>query len=135
MIPAILPKRGLDPWGSGEFGAPRGVRSHKGVDWLCYPGTRIGAPVGGTVTKLGYPYKDDLSYRYVEITDRYGRRWRLFYVFPDVEVGQVVNRGKIVGESQDISARYRDPKRAPMQNHVHLEVLQRDGEPINPEKL
>ncbi len=123
MILAILPKRGTDDWGSGEFGASRGSRLHNGRDYACYEFTVICSLTDGIVTKLGYPYGDDLSYRYVEITDNEGFRHRYFYVSPSVEVGEQCRRGDMIGLSQNISKRYNDPKKGPMKNHMHYEIM------------
>lgn len=128
MIRAILPKRGTDDWGSGAFGASRGSRVHKGIDYECPAGAEVLSPVSGKVTKLGYPYADDLSYRYVQISNTYDHR--LFYVEPSVEVGQWVNENTPIGICQNLQARY-DKK---MKNHVHYEVLKGDT-PIDPEAL
>ena len=133
MIDVTLPKRTGDPWGSGEFGAPRGTRTHKGIDYSCYPESAVHSPVDGVVTKLGYPYGDDLSFRYVEVMDNDGLRHRLFYVSPLVEHGDEVHAGDVVGLSQDISSRYRDESKPAMINHVHYEILDDAGDPINPE--
>ena len=133
MITGTLPKRMNDPWGSGEFGAPRGNRTHKGIDYACYPRTEIQTPVSGTVTKLGYPYGDNLKFRYVEVTADDGMRHRLFYVEPDIKRGAEVSAGDIVGISQDISSRYRDESKPAMINHVHYEILDDAGDPVNPE--
>jgi hypothetical protein len=135
MIKAILPQRHNDAWGCGDFGAPRGSHTHRGVDYCCYPDTAIQSHVTGKVTKLGYPYSDDYSFRYVEVTDDANLRHRFFYVKPGVEVGDEITEGMTLGWSQDISGRYRDPKKAPMLNHCHYEVLSVDGLPINPEEL
>lgn len=135
MLSATLPKRGTDEWGSGAFGASRGSRTHKGIDYACYPDTEICSPVDGIVTKLGYPYGDDLSFRYVEITDKNELRHRLFYVLPNVPHETRVKKGAGIGVSQDISGRYRDPGKPAMTNHVHLEVLDIDGTPLNPEEV
>ena len=131
MIKTILPHRGTDDWGSGAFGANRGRRTHKGIDYACYPDTRILSPVNGEVTKLGYPYADDLSYRYVQITDMNGYQHRLFYVEPGVDMGDHVLFGDLVGTAQDIAGRYKTPEKY-MKNHIHYEILV-DGEPIDPE--
>ncbi len=130
MIRAILPHRGTDDYGSGEFGAPRGDRTHKGIDYACYPGTVIESGVYGTVTKLGYPYAEALQYRYVEVTDSLRQRHRYFYVDPSVDVGEKVMAGDSIGVSQDIAAHYTN---GVMKNHVHYEILDHNGDPVNPE--
>ena len=139
MITAILPQRGQDDHGSGAWGAPRGPRKHRGIDWACYPGTVLYSPIAGKVTKIGYPYGDDLSFRYVEVTDVDNRAWRFFYVEPTVKVGDVMSRhASELGTVQDIAARYPKPGRQPMTNHVHIEVRWMDGAQLrylNPAEL
>lgn len=117
---ARLPERGSDPMGDGSFGAPRGTRTHRGIDYACYPGTHILALHAGQVTKLGYPYGDDLSYRYVQVSEN-GRAHRYFYVKPAVAMGERVNKGDLLGFAQNINARKNYGERG-MKNHVHYEV-------------
>lgn len=127
MITAKLKHRGADKWGSGEFGASRGDRTHSGIDYACEPGMLICAPVSGVITKLGYPYADDLSFRYVQITNDHGQDYRVFYVEPRVEEGWEIRHGDVIGECQDLRDRYPG-----MVNHVHLEI-KHDGKFCNPE--
>jgi len=108
-----------DSQGNGHFGSPRKSRIHRGTDLLNPAGSEVFAPFRGYVTKLGYCYGDDLSYRYVEIAVRdYPLITRLLYVDPSVEKGDLVEEGQVVGLSQDISKRY-SPE---MINHVHWEI-------------
>lgn len=81
----------------------------------------------GVVSKIGYAYADDLSWRYVEITDSAGAWWRYFYVAPILSVGDPVTAGVIIGQCQDIAARY-----AGITPHFHLEVINAHGEYVNP---
>lgn len=120
-----LKRRGSDGFGAGHFGAPRGSRTHKGVDLLASSGEAIESPVTGTVTKLGYSYGDDLSYRYVQITAG-GYDFRVFYVDPSVRVGQEVIADTVIGLAQDLGRRYPG-----IPNHVHFEI-KIDGEYIDP---
>lgn len=114
----LLPLRGTDSWGSGAYGASRGSRKHKGIDYAAYPGTEVCTPVGGKVTKLGYPYGDDLTFRYVEVTAEDGYRHRFFYVYPRVGRGDEMAAGDVVGIVQDSTSRYKG-----ITNHVHYEIL------------
>lgn len=133
MIKTILSHRGTDSFGSGEFGASRGSRRHNGIDYATMPGAKILSPVDGEVTKLGYPYSDDLSYRYVEITDVNRLRHRVFYCSPEVMLGTaIVKDHTVIGLAQNIAARYAG--RGSMTNHVHYEVMSEQGKYLSPER-
>lgn len=119
MIKAILIERGSDPMGSGHYGASRGHRKHMGIDYCASPGTMIVSPVHGKVTKLGYPYAQDTSFRYVEITSLDGHRHRLFYVSPSVTLGDLVGEKDVVGYCQDIATKWGNG----MKNHIHYEIM------------
>jgi murein DD-endopeptidase MepM/ murein hydrolase activator NlpD len=101
--PIVIPEvRGSDPQGSGAFGASRGggVRKHNGVDFVGTPGEPVLAILAGVVTKLGYPYRNDLSFRYVEVRRENGDCLRYHYVEPSVAVGQEVQNGDVLGVLQ-----------------------------------
>ena len=136
MIAKKLKPRGTDDWGDGSFGAPRGGHTHRGIDYCADPGDEIMAPIAGSVTKLGYPYApkpgDKTTYRYVEITDYAGRRHRVFYCEPVVELGQHVTLNTVIGLAQDIAGKYHREDRGPMKNHCHYEILDLEGKPVNP---
>lgn len=134
MIQSNLPKRGVDDFGSGAFGASRGSRKHKGIDYSCFVDAEILSPVEGTVTKLGYCYSDDLSFRYVEITDYSNLRHRFFYVEPMVNVGAYLSKGIPIGLAQDVSKKWSTDTRQ-MKNHIHYEILDEDNDAINPEEV
>lgn len=122
MITASLPTRKQDQHGSGEWHAPRGDHTHNGVDLVSPVGAELLAPVTGLVTKLGYPYADDLAFRYVQITVAGGDAHRLFYIEPLVEVGDQVEAGiTLVGIQQDLEQRYPG-----ITNHVHYEIKRGD---------
>lgn len=121
MIRAILSKRQPDAYGSGEYGANRGSRAHRGIDYACFVGAEILSPIEGKITKLGYAYADDLSYRYVEVVGDDSLHYRVFYVEPSVGVGDMVTRETIIGKAQDISARYTE--NGMMENHIHYEIF------------
>lgn len=118
--------RMCDGQGCGHFGASRGSRKHNGVDMACRPGTPIGSPVAGQVTKLGYPYNGDTRVRYVQIvSEKY--RYRVFYVDPEVAVGDWVALNEEIGISQRLESMDRGGTQ-----HVHLEIIGPDGEYIDP---
>ena len=124
----IIPPVRNDSQGAGHFGAPRGNRTHNGIDYECPPESAVLSPIMGAVTKLGYPYGDDLSWRYVEVSVD-GERHRVFYVEPLVEVGDWVNRDTVIGKAQDLAQRY--PGMTP---HIHYEIKLSDDTYRNPDE-
>lgn len=108
--------RGNDAQGKGYFGASRGSRTHQGVDFVGEPGEPVTAFLGGTVSKLGYPYADKLEFRYVEVRRPNGDRVRYFYVEPSVKVGDLVKPGDRLGTCQRLPY-------AGITQHYHFEVL------------
>jgi murein DD-endopeptidase MepM/ murein hydrolase activator NlpD len=129
ITPTELNKRTQDKWGSGEFGAPRGDHTHHGIDYVCPVNSEILAPVSGKVTKLGYPYADDLSFRYVQLTAVNGYDHRIFYILPCVRVGEEIKEGQTIGYSQDLGQRYPG-----ITQHLHYEV-KHAGQYLNPEEV
>tara|TARA_R110000765_G_scaffold197276_1_gene303031 strand:+ start:127 stop:513 length:387 start_codon:yes stop_codon:yes gene_type:complete len=124
---AKLVIRGHDAHGAGHWGAPRGEREHRGIDYACPVGMLILPIKEGMVTKIGYPYPDS-DYRYVQVTEE-GYDWRYFYLNPAVELNQYVDTETPIGSVQDLTTRY-----AGITNHCHLEIKKR-GEYINPKEL
>ena len=125
--PFEMPKeRKCDRYGCGHYKASRGNnRTHQGIDFIYKHSEPVRAFRDGRVAKLGYPYADDLSYRYVQISDG-GADMRYFYVCPTVRVGQKVKRGDVIGFAQAIELRY--PGITP---HIHYEV-KAGGMHVNP---
>jgi murein DD-endopeptidase MepM/ murein hydrolase activator NlpD len=118
--------RDHDAYGAGAFGARRdgGSRRHAGVDFMADAGQRVNAPISGFVTKIGYAYADDTDLKFVEITNpalRYSAR--VFYVDPDVEVGQPVRMGQDIGRHATLERKYPGG----MTDHVHLEIIDSAG--------
>lgn len=128
-----LQLRGIDEGGDGAYGASRdgGARVHNGVDYECVPGGVVLSPIVGKVTKIGFPYGDDLSWTYIEIQS--GLLFhRLFYVTPHELLleGDDVAMGMDIGIAQDISQRY--PKCKP---HIHYEIMDQAGNYLDPNEL
>jgi len=123
--------RGTDKHGSGAYGASRGSRTHKGVDLITLKDEMIGSFCCGVVTKIGYPYNpikhpNKGHFRYVQVTDVDGIAVRSFYLNPLVEVGDLVEVGSIIGQSQDLLEVYEG-----MTQHIHVEI-KKQGEFLNP---
>jgi murein DD-endopeptidase MepM/ murein hydrolase activator NlpD len=125
--------RGEDVYGAGAFGASRGggARRHRGADYVSEPGELVHAPISGVVHRIGYAYRGDARYQYVELgsTDE-ARAARVLYVGPVVELGAVVRAGDPIGWAQDLTIRY--PRG--ITNHVHVELKQ-DGVLADPAVL
>lgn len=118
--------RGFDAFGYGHFGASRdgGTREHKGVDYRAEAGQPVKAPISGYVTKIGSAYSSSPEYRYIEIRNpalRYEAR--VFYVDPDVRVGETVHLGDIIGTVRSLQLKYGEA----MTDHVHLELKGPNG--------
>jgi len=128
MITIKAPQRISDNFGQGHFGAPRGNRTHNGIDFNCCTGSAVLAPASGKITKIGYPYGDDLSFRYVQIETTEELNVRVFYISPSVKVGDIVLKERSeIGISQELGKRY-----SGISEHVHLEVKDAQGNYLNP---
>ena len=120
--------RGCDVFGCGHFGASRGTRKHIGLDLKATKGDCVYSPIKGKVTKLGYAYSDDLSFRYVEIKgDSY--LVRVFYIHPSVRLGEDVTEKTLIGVAQTLGERYKG-----ITDHVHVEV-RRGVKLLDPEQF
>ena len=120
--------RGKDAYGSGAFGASRTGHIHAGVDYVAHAGQRVFAPIAGHVTRIGHPYSDDASFRYVEITNpQTGYKARVMYVGPQVREGERVDLGEEIGRAQTLQRRY--PRG--ITDHVHLEIARLNGRTMN----
>lgn len=129
MIKLTAPPRGIDTYGSGAYLAARGARRHNGIDFKAAEGSIVHPMSRGEVTKLGWCYNDDPSYRYVQVTDMAGYRVRYFYVSPSVKLGDKVDTDTKLGTVQDLTTRYKT-----ITPHVHLEVKDLQGQFMDPAK-
>ena len=125
------PLRGRDPHGAGYYGAPRGGRTHGGIDFACYKGSVVHSVCDGEVTKIGYPYAPSHSkkghLRYVQITADTGHDVRYFYTLPlDVKIGDYVREGEPIATTQGLTDVYEG-----IIDHFHFEVKY-GGKRINP---
>jgi len=125
--------RGTDEQGQGHYGAPRGKRTHKGIDIITEKEMPVYAVESGVVTKIGYPYNPDDKkkghLRYVQVSTRDAYKTRYFYVTPWVRVGDEITAGDVIGESQGLCDIYPG-----ITDHIHFEV-KKDGEYINPNEF
>lgn len=120
-------ERGCDAFGCGDYGASRGSRDHRGIDYAATPGEDVVAVIGGEVTRIGWPYAN-ADYRYIEITSDDGYVVREMYVSPDANlvVGSQVTQGEVIGTVQSLQPRYPG-----ITDHIHVEVRE-NGVVIDP---
>ena len=126
--------RQADAYGEGRFHASRdgGEREHEGVDYIATPGQKVEAPISGYVSKIGFAYPDDTQLRYVEIDNPALRLTaRVFYVDPDVAVGDTVAVGHPIGEAHTLQHRYP----LGITDHVHLEIADSRGRKLDAARL
>jgi len=129
ISPTGKPIRDFDAWGRGTYGAPRGKRIHRGVDFICEAGQQVICPIGGLngdviVVREARPYTEG-EYSGV-LLKTVGIVIKMFYLEPDRSlIGQTIKQGHIIGHAQDISEKYEG-----MIPHVHLEIVG-----MNPEVL
>ncbi len=128
MIKLTPQQRTNDKHGSGAWQAPRSYGKHNGIDLACLPESIVHSSTVGMVTKLGYMYDDDLSFRYVEVLTPLAYKIRYCYVEPCVGLGDHISVDQPLGAVQNIGARYVD-----ITPHIHLSVKNPQGEYINPE--
>lgn len=124
--------RDHDSYGDGEYGASRdgGAREHAGVDYRARAGQTVVAPISGYVVRIGHAYADDQTLRYVEIANpALNLTARVFYVRPDVDVGEAVRIGRGIGRAETLQDRYPG-----ITDHVHLE-LRDGGRPLDAERV
>ncbi len=108
--------RKCDKFGCGHYGASRGTRKHTGLDVIIEPDENTFSPIDGRVSKVGYCYNDDLSFRYVEITNS-KFVIRVLYIEPLVELGDWVKSGDYIGYGQSLQKRYKG-----ITDHIHVEI-------------
>lgn len=110
-----------DKKGLGHHGAPRGSRTHDGVDLVARKGQDILMPVDGIMIRESLPYSDDLKWRGAHI---YNPRIeiKLWYFLPDKElIGMQLKAGSIIGTAQDIGEKYEL-----VTPHIHLRICKID---------
>jgi hypothetical protein len=125
-----------DEAGQGFFGAPRGKRSHNGVDLECVPGQVVLSPISGKIVREAYPYAGDLKWTGCLIVAK-GIEIKMFYMRLYHHIRKELKSGSVrcverlpIGVCQDITNKYPDQGMTP---HLHLEakIMQR----VNPMDL
>lgn len=110
--------RGRDNHGEGHFGASRKYGPHVGADYSGTGGQDVLAVTDGTI-RIGHPYAEDLSFKYLAITTSDGITARMLYVLPAVGIhnGSDVAAGQPVGTLQSLQALFPG-----ITDHVHVDI-------------
>ena len=132
-----------DCQGSGHFGAPRGDKTHRGVDIACIKSSGVLSLCSGIVTKIGFPYSQidpdkvarskvdkhikKRALRYVEVLREDGFRFRYLYISPCVKAGDHVIKNQLLGNTQGLTDIY-----IGITDHFHFEIIGKNGDYFNP---
>ena len=96
------------------------------------------SPVAGVVSKVGFPYRNDFSYRYVQVTSPDDYDHRFFYMYPQVDIGATVCVGDILGTVQNLGNRIGEDGTTlasqGMPDHIHYEIKDNRGNYVNPDE-
>jgi murein DD-endopeptidase MepM/ murein hydrolase activator NlpD len=132
-------------WFMNDWGFPRGAhgeRRHEGNDLMAEAGQPLRAAVDGTVTRIRYTNEDTAGV-VITITDTDGYRYNYFHVnndtpgttdnaapaglriHPALQVGTVVQAGQVIAYVGDTGNAVGVP-------HLHFEIRDRAGNPMNP---
>jgi murein DD-endopeptidase MepM/ murein hydrolase activator NlpD len=126
IVYGSMHSRTSDPYGSGQFAAPRDhhSRQHNGLDIAASPGDAVLSPIGGNLVREAIPYAP-FTGLLIEGTGEYvGYSVKLFYV----EANQCgpVGAGGLIGYAQDLKYKYPE-----ITNHIHMEVRY-EGKLVSP---
>lgn len=111
--------RECDSQGCGHYGAPRGSRKHKGIDFVTRDRQGIFAPFDCEIGRYGDPYGDG-QYSLVEIigVGAYrGWKAKVMYISPLYDVKKVLKKGDMLCVADSIARRYPG-----ITDHVHFEL-------------
>lgn len=126
ISPTGLGVRALDKWGDGRYGAPRGGRRHKGVDFICIPNQEIVSPINGLFIRLKFPYANPVNGILFGGVLLRGSNFdvTMFYFEPiKGKIAMPVKKGEVLGLAQDLRIKYDG-----ITPHIHLQI-----DSINPE--
>lgn len=135
LSPTGQPVRGCDAYGCGHYGASRGTRVLRGVEYLATPGQAVRAPTAAKVVRtIDAVHPDVPQMSGVVLETPSGYQIKIFYVDPYRSlVGTLVPCGMTIGTAQDLTLRYPPkPGRDLITNHVYLEIHSPQGRAVDP---
>ncbi|XP_071770672.1 leukocyte cell-derived chemotaxin-2-like [Centroberyx gerrardi] len=107
--------RGWDTKGAGHYGAPRGAKTHKGVDVECEDGSTVYAPADLTITRRSRPYGNSVAIDNGISFTAGGICFKLWYIQP-VKTSGTVQKGQRLGTMLNMQSVYPG-----ITSHVHVE--------------
>ena len=107
-----------DSEGSGEYGAPRGIRLHNGIDYECTGGQDIIAPFDMLITRISNPKANStlsgIAWQHGQSTGK------MFYFKPNSSlINTFVKESDVIGIAQSVSKDYGLPN---MIDHIHFQI-------------
>jgi murein DD-endopeptidase MepM/ murein hydrolase activator NlpD len=117
IVYGSMQSRTSDPYGSGQFAAPRDhhSRQHNGLDIAANPGDTVLSPIEGDLVREAIPYAPFTGLLIEGTGAHAGYSVKLFYV-EAYGCGRV-GAGTPLGHVQDLQHTYPG-----ITNHVHMEV-------------
>ena len=120
-----------DSQGLGHYGAPRGTRKHRGVDFEILPHRGFKLPFDVKIKRKGL-VKVGQPFNLLELapTGVFQNVIKFKFMYSDllnVPVGSIVPKDEIIGRTQDVAKFYGGS----MKNHLHVET-RIFGKLINP---
>uniref|UniRef100_UPI00398F6C93 leukocyte cell-derived chemotaxin-2-like n=1 Tax=Pristiophorus japonicus TaxID=55135 RepID=UPI00398F6C93 len=117
--------RELDKFGSGEYGASRGQRTHKGVDVICEDGATVYAPFSGKLVKRANPYGNGNAIDNGVQLEGASYCVKIFYVAPERYTGSIL-KGQKIGILLKMQSVYPG-----ITSHVHIEMCNTSTDPTS----
>ncbi|XP_041034702.1 leukocyte cell-derived chemotaxin-2-like [Carcharodon carcharias] len=108
--------RGKDRYGRGEYGAPRGRRTHLGVDVICSDGSIVHAPFTGRMVRQLNPFGNNNAIDNGAMLEGSGYCVKMFPITAQRYTGSVT-KGEVIGRLLNIQDVYPG-----MISHVHIQM-------------
>ncbi|XP_078390011.1 leukocyte cell-derived chemotaxin-2-like [Cetorhinus maximus] len=115
--------RGTDGYGSGFYGAPRGRRTHLGVDVICSDGSKVLAPFTGRMVRQAKPYGNNNAIDNGAMLEGSGYCVKMFYIKPKNNL-RSFRKGDVIGTLLNIQDVYPG-----MISHVHIQMCDTSVDP------
>ncbi|XP_078392761.1 leukocyte cell-derived chemotaxin-2-like [Cetorhinus maximus] len=115
--------RGTDGYGSGFYGAPRGRRTHLGVDVICSDGSTVDAPFTGRMVKMVIPFGNNHAIENGAMLEGSGYCVKMFPIAA-LRYNGSVTKGEVIGRLLNIQDVYPG-----ITSHVHIQMCDTSVDP------